>query len=120
LLPFNATRIAALSFHEWGKYMNELYEKKKLEVMNAGDHDDAGMDLMAAMIRTSGQIPETANHGKADTGLTKAEILGNSFVLFLAGHETAANTIHFSMLFLAMNPEFQRKLQGKLYRQLST
>lgn len=111
LLPIKATRLAALSFREWGKYMNDLYEKKSLEVANSNDHELAGMDLMAAMIKSSSQDQKSSKSG--DVGLSKDEILGNSFVLFLAGHETAANTIHFAMLFLAMNPAFQRTLQGK-------
>jgi cytochrome P450 len=51
--------------------------------------------------------------GKAD-GLLESEIMGNSFVMFLAGHETAANSIHFAVLFLAIRPDLQKKLQGNL------
>ena len=43
--------------------------------------------------------------------LSEEEILGNAFVFILAGHETAANTIHFSLLYLAMNPHSQRRVQ---------
>jgi len=46
--------------------------------------------------------------------LTDDEILGNSFVFILAGHETAANTLHFSMLYLAMNWSSQARLQKDL------
>lgn len=46
--------------------------------------------------------------------LTEEEILGNAFVFILAGHETAANTIHFSNLFLAMHPSSQARLQEDL------
>jgi cytochrome P450 len=92
--------------------MNEIYDQKRSEIVHSKNIEDEGMDLMGAMIRTSGVIPGTANHGKSESGLSKDEILGNSFILFLAGHETAANSIHFAMLYLAMNPAFQRKLQG--------
>lgn len=44
--------------------------------------------------------------------LSKDEILGNAFVFILAGHETAANTIHFSLLYLALNRKFQERLQA--------
>jgi cytochrome P450 len=93
--------------------MNEIYEEKKSEILDSKNLEE-GLDLMGAMIRTSGQIPGTANHDKPEAGLSKEEILGNSFILFLAGHETAANSIHFSLIYLAMRPAFQRKLQGKL------
>jgi cytochrome P450 len=93
--------------------MNELYEKKKSDILQSKNAEDEGLDLMGAMIRTSGQIPGTANFEKPEAGLSKVEILGNSFVLFLAGHETTANSIHFSLIYLAMNPSFQSKLQRK-------
>jgi cytochrome P450 len=93
--------------------MNEIYEKKKSEILQSKNVEEEGLDLMGAMIRTSGQIPGSSNYGKPDAGLSKDEILGNSFILFLAGHETAANSIHFAMMYLALKPAFQRKLQGK-------
>ena len=93
--------------------MTEIYDRKTREILQSKGPEDEGLDLMGSMIRSSGQIPGTPNHGKADAGLTKDEILGNSFVLFLAGHETAANSIHFALLYLAMRPEAQRKLQGQ-------
>lgn len=111
--PFAFLRLANTSFVEWGKYMTNIYNKKKMQLEQSKGGEDGGMDIMGAMIRTSGQIPDTVNYGKHDAGLSQEEIIGNSFVLFLAGHETAANTIHFSMLFLALKPEIQRKLQGK-------
>jgi len=68
---------------------------------------DGPLDLMGSMIRAS----ETATTGAA---LSKSEILGNSFIFFLAGHETAANTIHFALLQLSMRPGLQRRLQAEL------
>jgi cytochrome P450 len=112
--PFSYLRKARVSFLEWGKYMNEIYDRKFNEILQSKGPEDEGMDLMGAMIRGSGQIPGTANHGKLDAGMTQEEIIGNSFVLFLAGHETAANSIHFSLLYLAMRPDAQRKLQADL------
>ena len=44
--------------------------------------------------------------------LSDEEVLGNAFVFILAGHETTANTIHFSLLYLAMNPHSQRRVQA--------
>jgi cytochrome P450 len=40
-------------------------------------------------------------------GLTVDEIFGNIFVINFAGHDTTANTLAFSMLLLAANPEVQ-------------
>ncbi len=46
--------------------------------------------------------------------LTDEEILGNAYVFILAGHETTANAIHFSMLFLALKRASQLHLQKEL------
>jgi cytochrome P450 len=40
-------------------------------------------------------------------GLTVDEIFGNIFVINFAGHDTTANTLAFSMILLAANPEVQ-------------
>jgi len=42
--PFKATKVAYNAYLEWGKYMREMFEAKKAEVM-AGESRD-GMDLM--------------------------------------------------------------------------
>ena len=73
-----------------------------------------------ALVRGSGVSPETENGSSSANGkdkpsasepLTREEIMGNSFVFLLAGHETTANTVHFALLFLAMHPRSQKRLQ---------
>jgi len=110
--PFKLFRTASTSYLEWGKYMDEIYDRKTERITASKSGQEEGLDLMGAMIRSSGLIDGTPNHGKAGAGLTQSEIMGNSFVMFLAGHETAANSIHFAVLFLATRPDVQRKLQG--------
>lgn len=109
------------AFTEWGQYMREMYESKRSEVKEGEERE--GMDLMGALVNGAGLTTEALNaNGKADPEkaapikqlLTDDEIFGNAFVFILAGHETAANTIHFSTLFLAMHPSSQRNLQKDL------
>jgi cytochrome P450 len=88
---------------EWGQYMDELYDLKKSQV--ASGNATGGMDLFEALIRGSGILDEKS------TTLQKSDLLGNAFVLMLAGHETTANTLHFSLLYLAMNWGSQKRLQ---------
>jgi cytochrome P450 len=88
---------------EWGKYMDEVYEIKKKQV--ATGHGMAGIDLFQALIRGSGILDGT------QTNVKKSDLLGNAFVLMLAGHETTANSLHFSLVFLAMNWQSQKRLQ---------
>lgn len=54
--------------------------------------------------------------GDASKGqmLSHEEILGNMFIFLLAGHETTANAVHFSLLHLACNVATQRRLQADL------
>ncbi|CAK4032165.1 hypothetical protein DOTSEDRAFT_73141 [Lecanosticta acicola] len=109
------------AFTEWGQYMRELYEAKRGEVKEGERRE--GMDLMGALVQGAGLTQESLNaRGNADPEkaaptkqlLSDDEIFGNAFVFILAGHETAANTIHFSTLFLAMHPSSQRNLQKDL------
>lgn len=108
LSPIKVHRTVGTAVTEWGQYMDELYEMKKQQV-TSGDSNNAGMDLFNALIRGSGII-----EGK--TGIQKSDLLGNAFVLMLAGHETTANTLHFSLIFLAMHCESQRRLQQDVDR----
>ncbi|KAI4715343.1 cytochrome P450 [Aureobasidium sp. EXF-10727] len=110
--PFKQNKIAYESFSEWGKYMREMYQDKKAEV-KAGEKRE-GMDLMGAIVSGAG-IKANQDPEKADTQLlTDNEILGNAFVFILAGHETTANTLHFAILYLAMNWSTQEMLQKDL------
>jgi len=119
--PFKLHKVANESFVEWGKYMREMYHGKRAEVASGETRE--GMDLMGALVKGAGitadsiaEAKDTEKSAGAPTQqlLTDEEILGNAFVFILAGHETAANTIHFSLLFLAMHPASQRKLQADL------
>jgi len=46
--------------------------------------------------------------------LSKDEIIGNSFIFLFAGHETSANSIHFSIVQLAISLLDQRKMQADI------
>lgn len=46
--------------------------------------------------------------------LSLSEITGNAFVVLFAGHETSANILHFSMVFLAMNRASQDFLHADI------
>lgn len=99
--------------------------QSKLGQVKSGADTEQGLDLMGQLIKGAGITSESLNEnhqsdsGKASQGaskqlLTEDEILGNAFVFILAGHETAANTIHFSILYLAMHMASQRRLQQDL------
>ena len=60
--------------------------------------------------------PESVNPG--GRMLSPNGVLGNIFFYMLAGHETAGNTLAFTILLLALYPEYQRNLQQELDKQL--
>ncbi|KAF2206777.1 hypothetical protein CERZMDRAFT_72059 [Cercospora zeae-maydis SCOH1-5] len=105
--PLRMHKVANEAYVEWGKYMREMYQVKRQE-LRAGEGIE-GLDLMGALVKGAGLTQETLN-----PTLTSEDIMGNAFVFILAGHETAANTIHFSILFLAMHMASQRQLQNDL------
>ncbi|KAI0431578.1 cytochrome P450 [Xylaria sp. FL1042] len=88
-------------------YMKEFLQQKVQEVRR-GDRD-IGMDIMGSLVATSYEDKQDGN--KAAIQLDDSEIIGNAFIMFLAGHETTANVMHFTMLELANNPAAQRRLQ---------
>ena len=108
-IPSVTTKKANQAYHEWGSYMKELVLRKKDDV-ESGVASKETNDILTQLVK--GQLVE--KEGKVQGQLTESEVLGNMFVLILAGHETAANSIHFSILYLSLFPESQRNLQKDL------
>lgn len=112
-LPLKITRKANEAYTEWGDYMKDMVREKKTAVSAGGAVSDN--DILGQLVK--GQLAEKSDGDKKSTAapaLSDEHILGNSFVLILAGHETAANSIHFALLYLAMNLPSQRRLQADL------
>lgn len=116
------TKRAYLAYKEWGEYMRQLVALKKVD-----DHEHqqqspkenttrAQLDLLSLLIK--GAEDETQKNGEKDSknmpGLSDSELMGNLFMFIIAGHETTATSIHFCLLFLAMNPQVQRRAQEEL------
>ncbi|KFY33003.1 hypothetical protein V495_08529 [Pseudogymnoascus sp. VKM F-4514 (FW-929)] len=117
IAPMTRPKRAWESYKNWKLYMEELLEKK-VEAEVAGEKT-LGMDIMGALVKsaTDGGRPGDKSPGQLEQGkrkLTDENIIGNSFVMLLAGHETTANTIHFCLMELAMNPSSQRNLQKEV------
>lgn len=93
ILPSARARQSADAYDDYIKYMDEMLEDK-MDEARKGDRVEEGMDLM-------GQLARTAYRDSADEKapvLTRDEIIGNAFIMFVAGHETTANTLHFGMV----------------------
>ncbi|KAI0517176.1 cytochrome P450 [Xylaria bambusicola] len=105
--PSKMFKEAKIAKENYELYMKEFLQQKVKDVRR-GDRD-VGMDIMGSLVATSYQDKQDGN--KAGIQLDDSEIIGNAFIMFLAGHETTANVMHFTMLELANNPAAQRRLQ---------
>ena len=97
------------AYEEWGNYMSEAVSRSRTEMEVGKGSNEESMDILGQLVRSQ----ERTKSDKSSQ-LLDSEILGNMFVLILAGHETAANSIHFSMLYLALHQKSQRLLQQDL------
>jgi cytochrome P450 len=111
LSPWKIMRHSYVAYVEWGNHMREMVASKKAAIQSGQGMDE--MDIMGQLVKGQVLAPDEKTSSK-DTPLSDPEILGNAFVLILAGHETAANSIHFSILLLALNIGSQRRLQKDL------
>ncbi|KAL2268721.1 hypothetical protein VTJ83DRAFT_3567 [Remersonia thermophila] len=122
LLPFRFAKEAYKAKRNFLKYMDEFLKDKMEEAKRGGEPRD-GMDIMGQLVRSKYSEKMARAEGKISGGggsssssstgfqLTDAEIVGNAFIMIVAGHETTANTLHFALLELANNPAAQRCLQ---------
>jgi cytochrome P450 len=103
-------RESCQAYDEWGKYMKEIVAAKKTAIRSG--RESQTVDIIGQLIK--GQQEETHGKTQGPAALTDSEVMGNLFVFMLAGHETSANSIHFSLLLLAIHPEVQKKVQKDL------
>lgn len=110
LIPLSKTQLAADAHEDWCNYLQELMDEKIEEARN-GERVE-GMDLMGQLVRSSYRVESGTGEAIPKQGaLSRDEILGNAFIMLVAGHETTANAIHFILIELATNPASQRRLQ---------
>jgi cytochrome P450 len=115
-LPLKKPQAAYQAYVEWGKYLDEMFQSKKEEL--AAGKSQEGLDLMGAMIGAS--LTTESNHESSGPNppaqriLSDLEIIGNAFLFILGGHATTADSIHFSLIYLALRPSTQRRLQADL------
>lgn len=108
-LPSSWTRVRDAA-NDFQHYMEHMLEEETLQ-LEQGKSGSGG--LMTAFVRALDmhQKREKASTGNkaesAPKGLSVEEIFGNIFVINFAGHDTTANTLAFSMILLAANPEIQ-------------
>ncbi|RAL58574.1 hypothetical protein DID88_003350 [Monilinia fructigena] len=103
LMPFHSAHEALESFENWGQYMNELFATKTKDAAEGKE----GEEYHQAELR---KVKSTKSPFQIQN------ILGNAFVMIVAGHETTANSIHFSLIELAISPRSQRQVQVEVQK----
>ncbi|KIH88595.1 cytochrome p450 monooxygenase [Sporothrix brasiliensis 5110] len=120
------------SYVNYVQYMNEFLVDKVASAKEDAEKGiragDMGMDIMGQLVRGryNDEVEEdkttkkarSADKALAESTLTDDEIIGNAFIMLVAGHETTANSLHFALLELATNPASQRALQADVDRLL--
>lgn len=126
-LFWKTARNARVSNENYVRYMREFLVDKvasaKEDAENGVRAGDSGMDLMGQLVRgryddEKAEKTKTKKSTKLESSLTDDEIIGNAFIMLVAGHETTANSLHFALLELANNPASQRALQADVDRLL--
>ncbi|KAJ1326495.1 cytochrome P450 [Microdochium nivale] len=119
ILPMKTAKFATDSENNYLQFMREFLQDKIEDVRR---HDkEAGMDIMGSLVATSYGEKSTNGSVKKSSKtlqLTDSEIIGNAFIMIVAGHETTANVMHFTVLQLASNLSAQRNLQADIDRIL--
>ncbi|CAK7208559.1 hypothetical protein SCUCBS95973_000143 [Sporothrix curviconia] len=145
-LFMESARAAFEANDNYVRYMHEFLDDKIAVAKESAERGqrsgDGGMDLMGQLVRgrydneadkaktvdkkkktmmattTTTTTNGSAAPTKTETTLTDDEIIGNAFIMMVAGHETTANSLHFALLELANNPVSQRALQADIDRLL--
>ncbi|KAK4495698.1 hypothetical protein PRZ48_012966 [Zasmidium cellare] len=108
-LPFKATQEAYTAFSEWTAYM------KQLRQVVLDRLDETAKKPNKSLLES---IVVAGATGEAKDALPEDHALGNLFLTALAGHETTANTMAFTIMLLAVYPDWQKRVQQQLDQQL--
>lgn len=113
-LPIKKIRKAAEYDRELRSYMYGMIRERKEEVQRgevSPRHDLFNQLISASLNESSSQGKEGGGGGG---GMSDEELVGNTFIFALAGHETSAHTLSFSLAYLAVNPLVQDWLREEV------
>ena len=93
---------------EFPKYMQEMLERER-----ASSHADTRNNMMSTLIRLSDEAA-SGDTKSSKTSLSEEEIYGNLFLFTAAGYDTTANTMGYTMIMLASNPQWQKWIMEEI------
>jgi cytochrome P450 len=101
-------RITA-SYHELLAQAEALEKEVRAMIEHRRSSSNLGSDVLSLLIRA---------HDENGAGMTDAELVGQSAVLFGAAHLTTANSLTWTLFLLAQHPEVASELVAELYSVL--
>jgi cytochrome P450 len=115
--PFKKLAQCYEAYVEWGKYLEEMIAAKKAIIksrVTESSDESSDVDLISQLLKAQ-KLSDTSKKDSDQTkSLSDSDVMGNLFIFIIAGHETSANSIHFSIILLALYPSLQRKVQHEL------
>ncbi len=118
-LPIRDWRRVGVALKDFKKYLNLAIERGKSNILqemteSVGKKDDVKeekrrADTFSALVR--GAFAE--KEGK-ELALNDDELMGNVYVLLVAGHETSAHTLGFALGLLALYPNVQERFYQEI------
>ncbi|VDB86106.1 unnamed protein product [Peniophora sp. CBMAI 1063] len=96
-------RRVLMEFEELDRYMLEMIRSRR-----SGDKRDERHDLF------SGLLDAADEEAGGRVAISDRELMGNIFIFLVAGHETTAHSICFTLAYLALYPEVQDKLYAEI------
>ena len=127
IAPFKYAKFFT-AYEETIAYLKELMARKEDELQSNQDtfEQKSGFDLMSALVSTKVEQQkrydneETFDNAEDVEALTERAILANIFLMLIAGHETTATVLLFTLVELAINVDWQQEVQKDLDRIFSS
>ncbi len=122
IAPFQYATFLRTAHEETIVYLKELIAQKEDDLKRDQENlgPKTGFDIMSALVSAKMDRQEKcATEGIVDSAedkeaLTERSILANVFLMLIAGHETTATVLLLTMVELAINIDWQRKVQQDL------
>ncbi|KAI9293176.1 cytochrome P450 [Neoconidiobolus thromboides FSU 785] len=96
---------------EFRALISEVLEQKKKELQSGGEVDESKADLLTLMVKANMFIMEDG-----EPLLSNEEIINDTVVFFVAGHDTTANTLAFILYYLSKHQDIQQKAREEVIR----
>ncbi|KAL9114711.1 MAG: hypothetical protein Q9227_001389 [Pyrenula ochraceoflavens] len=114
MFPSYKLRVCYTAYTSFGHYMRTLIAERQT---SPESDKPTTTPSPSSSSKPSSDILTLLTH---DPTLSSSDLLGNLFVLLLAGHETTAHSLHACLFLLALHPSTQRLAQADLDRVLPT